>query len=60
MTFCNLIRTPKFLFLCTIDIFSVLLLWEIYAEFLLGGHSNIDIYTATDQTCLLNAIKIIL
>jgi len=45
MTLCNLIRTPKFLFLCSaFNIFSVLLLGDIYADFLLGGYNNIGIY----------------
>jgi hypothetical protein len=59
MTFCHLIRTPKFLFLCSaFNIFSFQLLGENYADFFLGGHHNIDIYIANDQPCLLNAIKI--
>jgi hypothetical protein len=45
MTFCHLITTHNFLFLCVaFNIFSLLLLGEIYAGFLLGGHQNIDIY----------------
>ena len=59
MTLCHLIRTPKFLFFCSeFNIFSVLLLGEIYADILLGRHLNINMYIANDQTCLLNAIRI--
>ena len=53
MTLCNLIRTPKFLFLgSAFNSFSVLLLGGIYADFLLGGYNNIGIYITNDQTCL--------
>jgi hypothetical protein len=43
MTFCHLIRTHNFLFLCcAFNVFSLLLLAEMYADFLLGEHHNID------------------